>query len=109
MGCVEHQLYGLGVEVCKAASCPSTDPKHVAAVSFAFICLNWFVSSELQLLAVTRIQSSASEYLQLQTCLSCCQYPEILIYTWCRQRYVFPWLPAVSCKSAQLLLMTWRL
>lgn len=68
-------LYGLGVEVCKAASSPSTDPKGNILLLSPLLSYIWtrFVSDELQILAVAQIQCSASEYLQPQTCLSCCQ------------------------------------
>lgn len=56
-------------------------------------------------IAVTQIQCSASSGAAVSASP---RYAEISICTWCRHSSRLPWLPAVCCKSAELLLMTWR-
>lgn len=75
VGCLYHQLYILGLEVCKAASSPSGDPRGNILLLSPLLPPTWtqFDGSELQILAVTQIQCSASKYLQPQSFLRCCQ------------------------------------
>lgn len=112
VSCVQFQLCGvcaipaaqLRCGALQGSTFSSTESQDNTVLLSALLSWAWFDRGELQILLWPKFSALLPmELLSVHHLLS-----EISIYTWCRHSSMLTWLPAVCCKSAQPLLMTWR-